>query len=98
MDEFIAKFTSLLRYVPYIGEEKAKLQRFINSLPSYMKEKLEFDHPKMMDDSVRKARICYQQMKYKGEGTKNWTGKKGQRNFPSNKSMKNGSTMDLCWK
>eukprot|EP00253_Pinus_taeda_P019525 PITA_19525 len=28
MDEFINRFTSLLRYVPYIKEEKAKVQRF----------------------------------------------------------------------
>eukprot|EP00253_Pinus_taeda_P035941 PITA_35941 len=30
MDEFINRFTSLLRYVPYIKEEKAKVQRFQN--------------------------------------------------------------------
>jgi len=33
-----------------------------------MKEKLEFDYPKTMDDAVRKARIFYQQMKQKNEG------------------------------
>lgn len=54
MDEFITKLTSLLRYVPYIHEEKAKVQRFISSLPAFMKEKLEFDNPKMMDELVRK--------------------------------------------
>jgi len=52
MDEYITKFTSLLRYVPYIHEEKAKVQRFISSLPTFMKEKLEFDNPKTMDEAV----------------------------------------------
>ncbi len=33
MDEFITRFTSLLHYVPYIREEKAKVQRFASSLP-----------------------------------------------------------------
>eukprot|EP00253_Pinus_taeda_P012585 PITA_12585 len=33
MDEFVTRFTSLLRYVPYIREEKAKVQRFVSSLP-----------------------------------------------------------------
>ena len=33
MDEFITRFTSLLRYVPYIREEKEKVQRFVRSLP-----------------------------------------------------------------
>lgn len=32
MDEFIAMFTSMLGYFPYIQEEKAKFQRFINNL------------------------------------------------------------------
>ena len=36
IDEFVTKFTSLLRYVPYIREEKAKVQRFVSSLPLAM--------------------------------------------------------------
>lgn len=54
-------------------EEKAKIQRFISSPPNLMKEKLEFNYPKTMDDAVRKARICYQQMKKKIEGPKGQT-------------------------
>ena len=30
IDEFVTKFTNLLRYVSYIREEKAKVQRFLN--------------------------------------------------------------------
>lgn len=33
MGEFITHFTSLLHYVPYIKEQKAKVQRFVSSLP-----------------------------------------------------------------
>lgn len=46
MDKFVTRFTSLLRYVPYIQEEKAMVQHFTNSLPAFMREKLEFDNPK----------------------------------------------------
>eukprot|EP00253_Pinus_taeda_P029659 PITA_29659 len=60
MDEFINRFTSLLRYVPYLKEEKAKVQQFVSSLPMYMRERIEFDNPKSMDEAIRKARICYQ--------------------------------------
>jgi len=80
---------SLLRYVPYIHEEKAKVHRFMSSLPTFMKEKLEYDNPKTMDEAVRKARIYYQQMKQKGEVNKNWPNKKGQDFFTNNKNMKN---------
>lgn len=63
MDEFITRFTSLLRYVPYIREEKAKVQIFVSSLPLYMQESIDFENPKIMDKAIRKARICYQQNK-----------------------------------
>eukprot|EP00253_Pinus_taeda_P010864 PITA_10864 len=63
MDEFINHFTSLLRYVPYIKEEKAKVQRFVSSLLAYIRERIEFDNPKTMDEAIRKARIYYQQNK-----------------------------------
>lgn len=84
MDEFIAKFTSLLCYIPYIGEEKEKVQRFLSSLPSHMKERIDFDNPKKMDETIRKARICYQQMRQKGDGIKKYMGIKGQKVFTNN--------------
>lgn len=55
MDDYVDRFTSLLRYVPYMREEKAKIQRFTSSLPNFRKEKLEFDYPKTMDDAVQKS-------------------------------------------
>eukprot|EP00253_Pinus_taeda_P015903 PITA_15903 len=77
MDEFVTRFTSLLRYVPYIREEKEKVQRFVSSLPPYMWERIEFDNAKSMDEVIRKARICYQQSKQKGEtANRKWSDKK----------------------
>eukprot|EP00253_Pinus_taeda_P010363 PITA_10363 len=90
MDEFVTRFTSLLRYVPYIREEKAKVQRFVSSLPPYMWERIEFDNPKSMDEVIRKARICYQQSKQKGEtANRKWSDKKNFKlagNFKGNRS------------
>eukprot|EP00253_Pinus_taeda_P001671 PITA_01671 len=86
MDEFITRFTSLLRYVPYIREEKAKVQRFVSNLPPYMRERIEFDNPKSMDEVIRKARICYQQSKQKGEAAgKKWNEKKSFKSIGNNK-------------
>eukprot|EP00253_Pinus_taeda_P011517 PITA_11517 len=93
IDEFITRFTSLLRYVPYIREEKAKIQRFVSSLPPYMRERIEFDNPKSMDEVIRKARICYQQSKQKGETTKRkWNEKRGFKTVGNSKGNRgNGS-------
>eukprot|EP00253_Pinus_taeda_P021984 PITA_21984 len=93
MDEFITRFTSLLRYVPYIREEKAKVQRFVSSLPPYMRERIEFDNPKSMDEVIRKARICYQQSKQKGEtANRKWNEKRGFKTVGNSKGNRsNGS-------
>eukprot|EP00253_Pinus_taeda_P017012 PITA_17012 len=91
MDEFITRSTSLLRYVPYIRDEKEKVQRFVSSLPPYMRERIEFDNPKSMDEAIRKARICYQKSKQKGEivGRK-WNEKKGFKSIVHNKGNRSG--------
>eukprot|EP00253_Pinus_taeda_P022348 PITA_22348 len=93
MDEFITRFTSLLRYVPYIREEKAKVQRFISSFPAYMRERIEFDNPKSMDEVIRKARICYQQGKQKGEtANRKWNEKRSFKTVGNSKGNRsNGS-------
>eukprot|EP00253_Pinus_taeda_P023048 PITA_23048 len=91
MDEFITRFTSLLRYVPYIREEKEKVQRFVSSLPPYMRERIEFDNPKSMDEAIHKARICYQQSKQKGETAgRKWNDKNGFKSIGHNKGNRSG--------
>eukprot|EP00253_Pinus_taeda_P032718 PITA_32718 len=93
MDEFINRFTSLLHYVPYIKEEKAKVQRFMSSLPAYIRERNEFDNPRTMDEAIRKARIFYQQNKQKGDASnKRWNEKKSSRMAGNSKGGRsNGS-------
>ena len=88
MDEFIAKFTLLLCYVPYLRDEKAKVQRFLSSLPTHMKERIEFLNPKTMDEAIRKARLCYQQAKTKMDQGKGWQPRKENRNSAGAKRSK----------
>eukprot|EP00253_Pinus_taeda_P008897 PITA_08897 len=96
MDEFVTRFTSLLRYVPYIREEKAKVQRFVSSLPSYMQERIEFDNPKSMDEVICKARICYQQGKQKGEtSSRKWNEKKSFKIVGNNKGNHNNGNKGI---
>jgi len=91
MDEFINRFTSLLRNVPYIKEEKGKVQRFVSSLPLYIRERIEFDNPRTMDEAIYKARICYQQNKQKGDApNKTWNEKRGSKTARNSKGSRNG--------
>lgn len=41
-DEYASRFLELLRYVPYLKDEKAKIQIFINGLPKTYKDRIEF--------------------------------------------------------
>jgi hypothetical protein len=60
IDEYINKFLKLIRYVPYIKDEKVNTQRFISRLPQSFCDKIEFDEPKTLQDTIRKARYCYE--------------------------------------
>ena len=63
IEDSIIKFLNLQKYVPYLKEDKAKFQRFISCLPQFYKDKLEYDNPKIMDEAIRREKLCYSQMK-----------------------------------
>jgi len=52
-----------------------------------MKERLEFDIPKTMDELTKKVIICYQQMKQKGDNSKKWM-EKGPKQAQNSKWFK----------
>ncbi len=45
-EEYTIKFLELLRYVPYLREEKAKVQGFITGSLITFKDRVEFNEPK----------------------------------------------------
>jgi hypothetical protein len=68
-----------LRYVPYIKAEKAKVQRFIDGLPKDYQNRIEFDEPKTLEDTIRKARYCYEQLGHRTEPREGWKQKNSSR-------------------
>lgn len=44
--EYTCKLLESLRYVPYLAEEKGKIQRFISGLLVAIKDNIEFNEPK----------------------------------------------------
>ena len=75
MKDLNNKFLSLLRYVPYLVDEKPKVQRFLSCLPYHIKDRIEYDNPKTLEEAMRKANFCFEQNKKK-EGIANWKAKK----------------------
>ena len=65
MKKLSTKFLSLLRYLPYIIDEKPKIQRFLSCLPLSFKDRIEFDNPTTLEEEMRKAKSIYEQSKNK---------------------------------
>ena len=63
MKELCNKFLSLLCYVPYIIDEKPKIQCFLSCLPLMFKERIEYDNPIILEEAMRKEIFCYDQNK-----------------------------------
>jgi hypothetical protein len=49
IDEYIKKFLELMRYMPYIKDEKLNMQRFISVLPQSYRDIIEFDEPETLE-------------------------------------------------
>jgi hypothetical protein len=61
MEDLINKFLELLRFVPYIREDKVKIQWFLSYLPQSYKDIIEFDNPKSLSEVFKKSQMCYDQ-------------------------------------
>ena len=63
MEEFASKFMEILRQVPNITSENARVQRFQSCLPPIYKDKVELMKPKNLKEAIRKVECCYNQIK-----------------------------------
>ena len=96
MKELSSKFLSLLRYIPYIIDEKPKIQRFLSCLPTSFKDIIEFYNPKTLQEAMTKSDFFYKWSK-KRESIPNWKNKRTsnfdqkRKGFKSNKSFGNNS-------
>ena len=79
MEDLINKFLDMLQFVPYIKEEKVKVQQFLSCLPQSYKDRIEFDNPKTLNEVLRKARLCFEQYKQRNDIFKEWKDKKQEK-------------------
>jgi hypothetical protein len=60
MEEYERKFLEILRYMDFIKDEKVKIQKFLSGLPSFYKDKIEYDESKNLEEAMRKAKYLYE--------------------------------------
>jgi hypothetical protein len=70
MDAYSKRFLEMLRYVPYLKDEKERIHLFFSGLPQSYQDRIEFDETKNLEDTIRKANCCYDQSKNRQEPLK----------------------------
>ena len=55
-EEYTTKFLELLRYVLYLTNEKAKVQRFFSGLPLLFRDRIKHDEPRSLEEVIGKLK------------------------------------------
>jgi hypothetical protein len=61
MDEYEKRLFKLLKYVDFIKYEKVKIERFVSGLSSFYNDKIEYDNPNTLEETIRRERYIYEQ-------------------------------------
>jgi hypothetical protein len=88
MEEYENKFLGLLKYVGFIKYEKVKIQRCFSGLPSFCKEKIQYDEPRALTETIKMAKYLYDQGKGGEYLYKSWNNKKKEKSNQRNKGFK----------
>jgi hypothetical protein len=59
IDEYETRFLELLKYVPFIKDEIVKIQRYLCGLSSSISDKIHYDDPKTMEETIRREKFLY---------------------------------------
>ena len=76
IDEYEQRFLELLKYVPFIKDETVKIQRYMSGLPPSIGNKIQYDDPKTMEETIRREKCLYDQQKENPTFQKSCEGKK----------------------
>ena len=86
--------------MPYLVDEKPKVQRFLSCLPYHIEDRIEYDNPKTLEESMRKVNFCYEQ-NHKKESMTSWKAKRNnkfeqkKKGFVPNQNFKNSNTRNF---
>jgi hypothetical protein len=79
MEEYERKFLELLRYVDNIKDEKVKIQYFLSGLPTYHKDKIQYDELRNLEAAIRKTSFLYEQSKGRSNLQRSWRDKRKEK-------------------
>jgi hypothetical protein len=59
IDEYERRFLELMKYVSFIKDETVKIQRYLSGLSSFISDKIQYDDPKTLEETIRRAKFLY---------------------------------------
>jgi superfamily II RNA helicase len=75
IDEYKRKFLELLKYGAFIKDERVKIQRYMSGLSSFISDKIKYDDPNTLEETIRRAKCIYDQQKGRPNFQKAWKDK-----------------------
>jgi hypothetical protein len=76
IDEYERRFLELLKYVSFTKDETVKIHMYLSGLPSFISDKIQYDDPKTLEETIRREKCLYDQQKGKSTFQKAWEDKK----------------------
>jgi hypothetical protein len=76
IDEYERRFLELLKYVSFIKDESVKIQRYLSGLPPSVGDKIQYDDPETMEETIRRVKCLYEQQREKPTFRKSWDDQK----------------------
>ena len=76
IDEYERRFLELLKYVSFIKDDIVKIQRYLSGFPSFISDKIQYDDPKTLEETIRRAKCLHDQQKSRPNFQKSWEDKK----------------------
>jgi hypothetical protein len=65
----------MLKYVALIKDEKVKIQRYLSGFPSFISDKIQYDEPKTLEESIRRYKCLYDQQRGRPTFQNSWEDK-----------------------
>jgi hypothetical protein len=59
IDEYERRFIDMLKYVPFIKDETVKIHRYLSGLPPFISDKIQYDDPKTLEETIRREKCLY---------------------------------------
>jgi hypothetical protein len=63
IDGYERRFMGFLKYVSFIKDETVKIHRYLSGLPSLISDKIQYDDPKTLEETIRRTKFLYDQQK-----------------------------------